>query len=281
VFSQRIEEVNIWRLNGPSSIEQGPPAKLISSTRRDHQPQYSPDGSQIAFSSDRTGRGSIWVCASDGSNPIELTQEKQAIWPSWSPSGQKLAFHVYDYERGRSDIHVMDAQGGFPQNLTGADEYGGGIPTWSSDEKWIYFVTDRPDEWQIWKLPVEGGPPQQLTTDGGRRALDGGSGDVFFHRKGRLWRMPSVGGDARLIMDKWVGQSYCVWRNHLVYFTSNREDGLVIEMLDLASEKTKRVATLGRLGLRAGLTVSPDGQWILLSRIDRSGSDLVLVEHFR
>ncbi len=66
VFSQKIEEVNIWRLNGPTSSEQGPPTKLIASTRRDFMPQYSPDGSKIAFFSDRTGRGNIWVCASDG-----------------------------------------------------------------------------------------------------------------------------------------------------------------------------------------------------------------------
>ncbi len=126
VFSQKIEEVNIWRLNGPESSAPGPPTKLISSTRRDYQPQHSPDGSRIAFFSDRTGRGSIWICASDGSNPIELTQEEQAIWPSWSPSGRMIAFNAWDIERGSADVYVIDAEGGFPRNLTDNEFNDGG-----------------------------------------------------------------------------------------------------------------------------------------------------------
>src|SRR4029077_20432032 len=44
---------------------------LISSTRDDGAPQYSPDGKRIAFVSGRSGNGEIWVCDSDGSNAVQ------------------------------------------------------------------------------------------------------------------------------------------------------------------------------------------------------------------
>jgi WD40-like Beta Propeller Repeat len=52
------------------------PTRLISSTRMDTNPQYSPDGSRIAFTSSRTGPLAIWVSDSDGANPAQLTDQK-------------------------------------------------------------------------------------------------------------------------------------------------------------------------------------------------------------
>ena len=47
--------------------------RLITSQREDDSPQYSPDGKKIAFASNRSGSMEIWVCASDGSKPLQLT----------------------------------------------------------------------------------------------------------------------------------------------------------------------------------------------------------------
>jgi Tol biopolymer transport system component len=75
-----VEDTNIWHLDLDSALSspgrrrmvaQGP---LIASTRLDGTPQYSPDGSHIAYQSDRSGDFEIWISKSDGSLPRQLTR---------------------------------------------------------------------------------------------------------------------------------------------------------------------------------------------------------------
>ena len=56
----------------------------------DGQPRYSPDGTQIAFLSDRDGADNLWIASADGSNPHQLSKDKQSIVasPWWTPDGQ-------------------------------------------------------------------------------------------------------------------------------------------------------------------------------------------------
>jgi Tol biopolymer transport system component len=68
---------------------------LIVSSGADTNPQYSPDGTKIAFQSDRSGGGpQIWVAQSDGSNPVQLTRGIELIQesPHWSPDGKWIYF---------------------------------------------------------------------------------------------------------------------------------------------------------------------------------------------
>ena len=53
-------------------------------------PDWSPDGQQIAFSSDRDGKLNIYVMAADGSNVKQLTDLKFASRPKWSPDGRQI-----------------------------------------------------------------------------------------------------------------------------------------------------------------------------------------------
>jgi Tol biopolymer transport system component len=58
------------------------------------RPQFSPNGEQIAFGSDRGGlQGAIWVMGADGSSPVRLTKPSlRAFWPDWAPSGDRILF---------------------------------------------------------------------------------------------------------------------------------------------------------------------------------------------
>ncbi len=87
-------------------IEKGETRNLTkSSGAHDKWPAWSPDGSRIAFISDRTGEEEIWVVPQDGSKPAEqLTSGGRAMRynPEWSPDGSRIAFSDKD---GR--IHVL------------------------------------------------------------------------------------------------------------------------------------------------------------------------------
>jgi len=77
-------------------VEKGPTRNLThSSGAHDKWPRWSPDGSRIAFISDKTGEEEVWVVAQDGTTPAEqLTSGGKAFRyaPEWAPDGKRIAF---------------------------------------------------------------------------------------------------------------------------------------------------------------------------------------------
>ena len=82
---------NIWRrdLLHPES----PAVEFVPSTRSQYDAQFSPDGKQIAFVSERSGVQGVWVSGEDGSNLVQISNPRyQSGSPQWSPDGRKIAF---------------------------------------------------------------------------------------------------------------------------------------------------------------------------------------------
>ena len=81
-------------------IEKGPTRNLTdSSGAHDKWPSWSPDGSQIAFVSDKSGEEEIWLVPQDGSKPAEqITSGGSAMryGPDWAPDGKRIAFSDKD-----------------------------------------------------------------------------------------------------------------------------------------------------------------------------------------
>ena len=73
------------------------PVNLTNNPAYDGQPAWSPDGTRIAFTSDRDGRLGIYVMNADGSNPAHLTNNPASrdSDPAWSPDGKRIAFVSY------------------------------------------------------------------------------------------------------------------------------------------------------------------------------------------
>ncbi len=73
-YTQQAEDLNIWELRLPEGAGGSPAAgPLIASTRSELMPDFSPDGTKIAFQSNRSGDHAIWLCDRDGSNTLQLT----------------------------------------------------------------------------------------------------------------------------------------------------------------------------------------------------------------
>src|SRR5882762_997560 len=74
VWTQNTDNADIFRVTFKSSGEKGVESvNLINSTAVEVSPRYSPDGSRIVFVSNRSGSDEIWVCGSQGENPVRLT----------------------------------------------------------------------------------------------------------------------------------------------------------------------------------------------------------------
>ena len=122
---------------------------LTQSAGSDSLPVWSPDGTKIAFESNRDNNYEIYVMNMDGSNPVNLTQDYNLIYPgadhnpTWSPDGTKIAFERTQTD-GNREIYVMNANGSNQIRLTespGWDE----SPVWSPDGSKIAFMSYRDD----------------------------------------------------------------------------------------------------------------------------------------
>lgn len=133
------------------------------------EPAVSPDGSKIAFSSDRTGQAMIYVMNSDGSNVKRLTiAGRYNSTPGWSPDGKKIVFAGADPRN--FDIFVMDADGTNMQRLTSAKTASGSMasnedPSFSPDGRNILFRSNRTGKFQLYVVGVDGENERRLTFD--------------------------------------------------------------------------------------------------------------------
>jgi Tol biopolymer transport system component len=126
----------------------------------DGEPDFSPDGSQIAFESSRFGNIDILVMGNSGENVRRLTDSPQEDrHPDWSPDSRVVVF-----ESGfgsSSEIFAINADGsGAPVQLT-TNGYGDRAPQFSPDGTLIAFMTERRGRWQIALMRFPGG--EQVT----------------------------------------------------------------------------------------------------------------------
>ncbi len=117
-------------------------------------PTWSPDGSALAFQSDRDGQWHIWRMPAAGGEPVKLTDgDGMDFQPAWSPDGRFIAYGSFEDGLG---LYVVPAAGGERTRLFEGMAL---EPAWSPDGRWIYFSTDRtagPAVLNLWRLPVGG-----------------------------------------------------------------------------------------------------------------------------
>ena len=94
-----FERVNLWTVDATTHT----PRRLTDGRWRDDSPRWSPDGSTIAFISDRSGAPQLWLMSADGDGVRQLTWSDHGVGgrPLWSPRGDLIACSTC---RGRTDL---------------------------------------------------------------------------------------------------------------------------------------------------------------------------------
>ena len=276
--------------------------QFCDATRLDSPGRFSPDGREVAFTSDRSGSPQVWVASLDGTAPRMVTQFQDAYVSlgSWSADGRWLAF---DATIGnRTHIYVVPTNGGPARRLTNgsATEID---PEWSRDGRWIYYASTAGGHSTIWRTPAGGGQPVQVTSELGfepRESADGRS--IYFIDRPRFYglgpvatlrRIPSGGGAVETLDVPVMPGAWEITDTGLVFLFVPGLGGPidfarapdVVQVYDFAD---RRIRTIGTLAFRVGpfaatrfLTVSRDGRWALASHVDRWDRDVLVVDNFR
>lgn len=285
-FVSSSGNINIWRkdLLHPELVG----VKLLASTHEQANPNYSPDGKHIAFESTRGGGPEIWVSESDGSNLAQITRLNQYATgtPRWSPDGKEIVFD--SWHNSHPEVFVVDISELIPHKLTSSipDMF---QPNWSHDGKSIYFLSFGAGAPRAYRCPANGGTATLLSSETALGLHESFDGKTLYFADGRSdARLKKVSanqaGPASPVEGMPLLKDAALWTvvPGGIYFVPADEPHS-ISYFDLSTRHVRRITEVERDfdSGNGGISVSPDGRWVLYSQVDEINSDIMLVEHFR
>lgn len=268
----------------------GEARRLTVHPATDYMPRWFPDGSRIAFSSNRYGNYDVFTIKPDGSDLKRLNHDpsNENVY-SISPDG-KLIFG-YTNAWGRMNLYCLSAEGGDAVRMTGHPLELQYFPTPSPDGKRIaYCISGSPGSWrnpkesgsdsgEIWignlGLPLSANKKLTNNTNNDTFPLFASTGEIAFfsNRSGtpQLWKMNSEGGAAKQLTKHSGGTLRwpTISRTGIVAYEYDSE----IWMTTIADGKTSKVSIslpddklvnpTQRITATSGISdfvVSPDGK---------------------
>ncbi len=292
LFTRPTNHSDIWRYREGSGV-----APFIRSTLWEHGPQFSPDGTRIAFQTAPTKEGDqIWVARADGTGRSQVTAPDVigAGWPHWSPDSKWLVFRN-QREDGFFNIAVLEAAGGSLRNLVVRGDNQN--PSFSLDGNSIWFPSNRTGRPEVWRVPFAAGQEEQFTRNGGGSPVESPDGKTLYYLKDHLLReireqgasyllfaQDTGGGPERQVLSSPVyGRAYAPVQDGIWFIGSvgTRKD-FALQFFRFSDRSTHVAAPLGSAVIPFGnLSVSPDGKTTLFSVVANPGSVLEMIEGFR
>jgi Tol biopolymer transport system component len=188
IFLQRVGEAQARNLTPDSDNDD------------DWMAAFSPDGSRIAFRSERND-GGIFLMDADGGNLRRLTEE--GFNPAWSPDGREIVYGTslanspHSRDNARSQLMVVNVETRERRRIDIGSGKDAVQPSWSPNGARIAYWGLRDTDRDIWTVPVGGGEPTQVTNDDATDWNPVWSRDgeyLYFasdsHGAMRFWRVP-------------------------------------------------------------------------------------------
>ena len=188
----------------------------FNSTRIDHQPVFSLDGSKVLFLSDRNGSMQLWLKSDNSLATLsDLNLKSQIDFFRWHPDGQSVVVATSDKK-----LYWVDTKNNQSReiDLSGRSA---AFPHFSNDGKKLYFTSDASGDWQIWSLVLSDKSIEQVTNGGGyqvRPAFDNARLFYTKYRQDGIWAYDLATQSEKQIINKskrWTRFEVC--SNAIIY----------------------------------------------------------------
>jgi Tol biopolymer transport system component/tRNA A-37 threonylcarbamoyl transferase component Bud32 len=262
-YSQGRRVANLWRV----PLQPDRAATWADATQITFDQAYiefadvSPDGRQLAVSSDRAGSIDLWVLPSSGGEMRQVTSDRGAEWsPRWSPDGTVFAF--YASRSGNRDLWTLPVAGGSWTQLTtnpGADL----IPSWSPDGREIVHLSARDGTAYVWITPVHGGAGREVARaffSGGKWSPDGRT--IAFLSENGVGLRSADGRGPVSIIDAPAAQ--LIWSADGALFLAGwGDEGNNVYRVSATGREKRRITDLrGRRGGLVANSLASDGRYL-------------------
>jgi Tol biopolymer transport system component len=129
----------------------------------ENQPSVTPDGNWVVYTSLAKERNSLWKISTDGGQPIQLTRDVITVRPVVSPDGTMIACTYRMDETDRWKIAILPFTGGLPLMTFALPQPYNQIIRWTSDSKALIYLDKRDGTHNLWRQPLNGSEPSQIT----------------------------------------------------------------------------------------------------------------------
>jgi len=270
VYKEHVSIRDIWRLDLKDPGKQE--LLITSSSSENVNPQISPDGQRMAFSSDRTGTHNIWMSKVDGTEQSQLTffdKYVRAGMARWSPVSDQVLIYF-----GRFQSYVMNLTTGQLVTMEDLDAN----PIWAKNGMDFYSCTY--PETNLYFVSRDGSVKTRLTNENGYYAeLEGDYLYYFKHFDQReIWRVGLDGSNEEPVLQGVEGLGISTWDvvSKGLYYLRPKHGAKMLYFYHFESGEIREICPLPGA---SSFTIDPEERYALYSKASNNWSDLILVEH--
>jgi dipeptidyl aminopeptidase/acylaminoacyl peptidase len=213
-------------------------------TRSVSSASWSPDGKEILFTTDISGRSNLWKVNADGGWPIQLTQSDERQYSgTWSPDGKWILFQQDSAGNELWDIFAIPSEGGEAINLTNTPEIREENPRWSPDGKTL-ALNHKPKEATVYNVALMDWPTRKVT--------------LLTHEStpNHLWQSVAWSSDGKIL-----------YTNRLEVSFTDAD----VYAIDVASGQTTNLTEHTGKTLNTASSLSRDGKTLLITSNQKGG----------